>query len=98
MARRKLTIAESQRVARMFWKLLEIQEGRLKWRFWDIPSVQLREMATRYNITELCDWTEPYQRSLHFMKIFLKTITSYLSNGNIETPMDAWLNAAEEGN
>ena len=31
------------------------------------------------------------------MKIFLKTITSYLSNCNIETPMDLWLNDLAEG-
>ena len=31
------------------------------------------------------------------MKIFLKTITSYLSNGNMETPLDVWLNDSEEG-
>ena len=82
----------------MFWELLVIQGGRIRWRYWDIPLAGLQHMATRYNISQLMDWTEPYSRALSFMKIFLETITSYLSNGNIETPMDTWLNDAEEGN
>ena len=32
------------------------------------------------------------------MKVFLKTINSYLSNGNLETPLDEWLQDPAEGN
>ena len=58
----------------------------MRWRYWEIPLDALQEMATRYNIGQLMDWEDPYAGGLNVMKIFLKTITSYLSNGNLETP------------
>ena len=67
----------------------------MKSRYCDIPLAGLQNMATRYNISHLMDWTEPYSRALSIMKIFLKTITSRLNNGNIETLMDICLHLAE---
>ena len=97
MPRRKLTKLESLRVSKMFWELLMMQGERMRWMYWEIPLDALQEMATRYNIGQLMDWVDPYARGLNVMKVFLKTITSYLSNGNLETPLDEWLQDPAEG-
>ena len=52
MPGRKLTIVESQRVSKMFWELLVMQGGRIRWRFWDITLAGLQNMASRYNISQ----------------------------------------------
>ena len=97
MPRRKLTKLKSLRVSKMFWELLMMQGGRMRWMYWEIPLDALQEMATRYNIGHLMDWGDPYARGLSVMKVFLKTINSYLSNDNLETPLDEWLQDPAEG-
>ena len=63
----------------------------------EIPLDALQAMATRYNIGQLMDWGDTYPRGLSVMKVYLKTINSYLSNGNLETPLDEWLQDPVEG-
>ena len=91
MPRRKLTKLESLRVSKMFWELLMMQGEIIRWRYWEIPLDALQEMATRYNIGQLMDWVDSYARVLNVMRVFLKKITSYLRNGDLETPLDEWL-------
>ena len=55
MPRRKLTKLKSLRVSKMFWELLMMQGGRMRWMYWEIPFDALQEMATRYNIGQLMD-------------------------------------------
>ena len=81
----------------MFWELLRMQDERMRWLYWEIHLDALQAIATRYDIGQLMDWGEPYLRGLSVMKVFLKTINSYLSNGILETPLDEWIQDPAEG-
>ena len=58
----------------------------------------MTDIATRYALTDLMDWAPPYNKSLEKLKIFLKCVSTYLSRGNVEAQLDAWLQDAAEGN
>ena len=55
-------------------------------------------LTDRYALTELMDWAPPYNKSLEKLKVFLKCIFPFLSRGNVEAPLDIWLQDAAEGN
>ena len=100
MVRQKmLTIPESVRIGQMFYSLVVIVPGHdPRWNFWEVSQAQLTVLGTRYDLETLMDWPAPYVRSLERLKIYLKCITTYLSRGNVETPLDRWIQDADEGN
>jgi hypothetical protein len=96
---KKLTIAESVRIGQMFYELVVIVPGQdPRWNFWEVSQAELTVLGTRYDLENLMDWPAPYVRSLERLKIYLKCITTYLSRGNVEVPLDRWIQAADEGN
>ena len=42
-------------------------------------------------MSELIDWTPPYAKNWGNLKILLKAISSYLSKGNFEGELNAWI-------
>ena len=50
------------------------------------------------NVAPLQPTPPPFIRSLAFMDVLTTTIVSYLSNGNLHAPTDAWLEDPLEGN
>ena len=90
MARqRKLAIPESIRLARVWFSILGINPT--TWGFWNINQNVLSQLCALYSVSDLIDWAPPYARIWGSLKIFLKAISSYLSKGNFEGELNAWL-------
>ena len=98
MARRKLTVAESLRIIKLFYELLEVADGNLTWTFFASQQAAFTAFCELYQIEELQPTAPPYLKSLEFLDIFLTTVISYLSNGNLHTPTDTWILDPAEGN
>jgi hypothetical protein len=83
----------------MFYELVVIIPAQNpRWNFWGIPQVELTAIGIRYNLEELMDWPAPYVKNLEKLKIYLKCVTTYLSRGNVEVPLDIWMQDPDEGN
>ena len=83
MVRRKLPVADSLRVIKLFYELLEEENGHLRWNFFVTPQNAFTALCELYVIGDLQPTPPPYQKSLEFLDIFLTTVISYLSNGNL---------------
>ena len=95
----RLTIPESLRVAKAWYELVQLRAPEPPiWNYWDVPQATLTDIGTRYALTEVMDWAPPYNKSLEKLRILLKCVSTYLSRGNVEAPLDIWLQAAAEGN
>ena len=97
MVRRKLPVADSLRVIKLFYELLEEENGHLMWKFFVTPQDAFTTLCELYVIGDLQPTPPPYQKSLEFLDIFLTTVISYLSNGNLHVPTDAWIQNPEAG-
>ena len=98
MVRRKLPVADSLRVIKLFFELLEEENGHIMWNFFVTPQDAFTALCELYVIGHLQPTPPPYQKSLEFLDIFLTTVISYLSNGNLHVPTDAWIQNPVEGN
>ena len=96
MARRKLTVAESLRIIKLFYSFLEIEGGAVMWTFWQRTPEEFAQACVDYDLAPL--QPTPLTRNLAFLEAFITTIISYLSNGNLHTPTDAWIEDVQEGN
>ena len=88
---RILTIPQSLRVAKVWYQLLEVREGRVFWEFWSRDEAEFVQLCAEANIHDLMDFPAPYVRSLASLKVFLKCITTYLSRGYFEGDLDTWI-------
>jgi hypothetical protein len=98
MVRRKLTVPESLRIIKLFYQFLDIEEGQVVWSFWSRTQEQFSQACLFYDIGPLQTTPPPFTRSLEFLDIFMTTIVSYLSTGNLHTPTDLWLEEPDHGN
>ena len=88
---RILTIPQSLRLAKLWFKLLTVVGGAVKMSFWTMNEVQFLQICGKAGIQELMDFPPPYVRNTASLKILLKCITTYLSRGHFEGDLDAWL-------
>ena len=59
--------------------------------YWGMNQAALTQLCVLYNVTDLIDWAPPYGRNWGSLKILLKAVSSYMSRGNFEGELDAWL-------
>ena len=88
---RILTIPQSLRVAKLWFRLLTVVGGVVRWSYWTLDEVQFRQICAEAGIQDLMDFPPPYVRNPASLKIILKCITTYLSRGHFEGDLDAWL-------
>ena len=98
MARRRLTLQQSLRAIKLFYELLQINNGRAIWSFWDISQEDLTALFARYNVEDFQDSAPPYRRSLSLLQTYVVTLQSYLSSANLHTPIDEWVENDQGGN
>ena len=98
MVRRRLTLQQSLNAIKLFYQLLNLNEGRVTWHFWTIDQTELTALCTNYNLQELQDSPPPYRRSLKLLETLMVTLQSYLSSGNLHTPADTWVEGVDAGN
>ena len=89
---RILTIPQSLRVAKFWFRLLTVVGGVVRWSFWTLDAALFRQICIDAGIHELMDFPAPYVRSPANLKAILKCISSYLSRGHFEGYLDTWLN------
>ena len=88
---RILTIPQSLRVAKLWYRLLTVVGGAVRWSFWTLDAALFRQMCVDAGLHELMDFPAPYARSPASLKVLLKCISSYLSRGHFEGDLDTWL-------
>ena len=88
---RILTIPQSLRVAKLWYRLLTVVGGVVRWSFWTLDAALFRQICIEAGIHELMDFPAPYARSPASLKVILKCISSYLSRGHFEGDLDTWL-------
>ena len=92
MARqRTLTIPQSLSLAKMWFKLLTVNGGMIKWTFWTMNEIQFWQICGEAGIQNLMDFPIPYARNTTSLKVMLKCVVSYLSKGYFEGDLDTWL-------
>ena len=70
----------------------------MTWHFWTVTQTELTALCTNYNLQDLQDTPPPYRRSLKLLETLMVTLQSYLSSGNLHTPVDTWVEDADAGN
>ena len=92
MARqRTLTIPQSLSLAKMWFKLITVNGGMIKWTFWTMNEIQFWQICGEAGIQNLMDFPIPYARNTTSLKVMLKCVVSYLSKGYFEGDLDTWL-------
>ena len=85
MARqRTLTIPQSLSLAQMWFKLLTVNGGVIKWTFWTMDELQFWQTCSEAGIHNLMDFPVPYTRNTTSLKVILKCVVSYMSKGYFE--------------
>ena len=88
---RILTIPQSLRLAKLWFKMVTVVGGVVKWSYWTMNEAQFVQICGEAGIQELMDYPPPYVRTISSLKVFLKCVTTYLSRGHFEGDLDAWL-------
>ena len=88
---RMLTISQSLRVAKLWFRLLTVVGGVVRWSFWTLDEALFRQICIEAGIHDLMDFPPPYVRSPASLKVILKCISTYLSRGHFEGDLDTWL-------
>ena len=72
MARqRTLTIPQSLSLAKMWFKLLTVNGGMIKWTFWTMNEIQFWQICGEAGIQNLMDFPIPYARNTTSLKVML---------------------------
>ena len=66
------------------------------WTFWQRTPEEFAQACVHYDLAPL--QPTPLTRNMAFWEAYITTIISYLSNGNLHTPKDAWIEDVQEGN
>ena len=89
---RTLTMPQSIRVAKLWFRLLRVIGGNIQWAFWTCEVNVLTQMCEEAEIQDVMDIAPPYVRNTVNLKTLIKCIVSYLSRGYFEGQLDVWLN------
>ena len=95
MPQRSININQSLRVLKFLWSTLSLDQNHLISSYYYQTQNSITNLARNLALHECMDWPAPYLRSASKLMVLLKCIRSYLSRGNIETSLDAWITATE---
>ena len=82
---------QSVRILKYFWWKLNIGPDGVTCDYFAKPQAEVTAKATEYNLQECIDWSPPYTKWVGKLKVILKCIKTYLSRGNVEGPLDTWI-------
>ena len=94
---RKLNKAESLVIVKFFYKSLNLVGPNLSTDFWEITQAEMTQRCNLMNMQQIPDLEAPFSRSLGMWRKILQYLKSYLSNANLESPLDLWARDEEGG-
>ena len=94
---RKLNKAESLVIVKFFYKSLNLVGPNLATDFWEITQAEMTQGCNLMNMQQIPDLEAPFSRSLVMWRKVLQYLKSYLSNANLESPLDLWARDEEGG-
>ena len=89
---RVLTMPQSLRVAKCWYRMVAVVGGAPRWTYWSMNEIDFQVICGEAMIHELMEYPAPYARNSSNLKTFLKCVVSYLSRGHFEGELDEWLN------
>ena len=95
MPQRSINVNQSTRVLKFFWSTLHLEPNGVTTSYFSQTQDSITNWAGTLALHECLEWPAPYLRSVSKLKVLLKCIRSYLSRGNIETNLDAWITAVD---
>ena len=91
MAQRAITIPQSLKVLKFLWSTLSISADHLISSYFTLSQTAITSLAGSLSLHEFMDWPPPYTRNESKLMVVLRCIKSYMSRGNIETSLNAWI-------
>ena len=95
MPQRSINIGQSLRVLKLLWSTLSLDQNRLISCYFSLPQAAITNLAGNLFLHKFMDWPPPYTRNESKLMVLLRCIRSYMSRGNIETGLDAWISETE---
>ena len=90
-----VTIPQSLKALECMWSTLSISAGHLISSYFTLTQAAITTLAEGLSLHEFMDWPPPYIRDGAKLMVLLRCIKSYMSRGNIETSLDAWITKKE---
>ena len=91
MPQRAITIPQSLKVLKLLWSTLSISADHLISSYFTLSQTAITSLTGSLSLHEFMDWPPPYTRNGSKLMVVLRCIKSYMSRGNIETSLDAWI-------
>ena len=79
---RVLTMPQSLRVAKLWYKMVAVVGGAVRWTYWTMDELEFQQICGEAMIHELMEYPAPYARNSSNLKILLKCVVSYLSRSH----------------
>ena len=94
---RRLTIAKSLLVVKFFFRILtKTEETELRINFFQLNSEEFLALCQHYSLSQ-CGFLAPFVNNFQFLTQLCEIVSDSLSNGNLHTPLEAWI-SSQDGN
>ena len=89
MPQRSINVNQSIRVLKFLWSTLYLDQDEITTSYYSQTQNSITNLAGTLSLPA------PFLKSTSKLKVLLKCVRSYLSCGNIETNLDAWITAVD---
>ena len=85
------------RVIQAWLELLWLEEGVVRWLYWDTSQDHLTNLFERYRLNGCMGVFPPFLKSKYTCKTFLKSAKRYLSQADLDRTILEWINNPRDG-